>query len=230
MGMLLCSPLKFGIYIQYVLCHSYIIFYKKIFIFYVNSIQYEVEIIIWLCSYIKEIYVFFKTFVFLLSHFLVNISTTNIDKVDSILFPQRWTNSDKHTLTQFSSPTKYQCWNNIASSTLINVILSMLFQHCFANVETTPINIPQLHFHFQPNIIVETMLVNVDDDQRRFNVDSTLICLLGSGCFCCVESVALELHAFTSVSHKQHGLLVEVKEKCWLILTLWPDGTYRLIK
>ena len=29
MGMLLCSPLKFGIYIQYVLCHSYIIFYKK---------------------------------------------------------------------------------------------------------------------------------------------------------------------------------------------------------
>ena len=197
MAVLLCSPLKFGIYIEYVLCHSYIIFYKKKIIFYVNSIQYEVETIIWLCSYIKEIYVFFKTFVLLLSHFLVNISTTNIDKVDSILFSQRWSSSGKHTLTQFSSPTN-QCWNNIGSSTLINVILSMLFQHRFANVEATPINIPQLHFNFQPNINVETLLMNVDDNQRRFNVDSKLICLLGSDCFCCVESVALELHAFTS--------------------------------
>ena len=54
----------------------------------------------------------------------------------------------------------------------------MLFQRCFANVETTSINVRRLNFHFQPNINVETTLMNVDD-QRCFNVDSTLMCLLG---------------------------------------------------
>ena len=38
-------------------------------------------------------------FVFLLSHFLANISPTNIDKAVSVLFSQR-RNADKHTLTQ----------------------------------------------------------------------------------------------------------------------------------
>ena len=106
----------------------------------------------------------------------------------------------------------------------IDVILSMLFQRCFVNVETMSINIRRLNFHFQPNFNVETTLVhrrwtdvtnsidvvstlfcqrwnnvnkcasaqlscstkyqrwnNVDnvDDQRCFNVDSTLVCLLG---------------------------------------------------
>ena len=60
----------------------------------------------------------------------------------------------------------------------IDVILSTLFQRCFLNVETTSKNVRRLNFHFQPNINVETTLMNVDD-QRCFNVDSTLMCLLG---------------------------------------------------
>ena len=39
-------------------------------------------------------------FVLLLSHFVVNISTTNIDKVVSMLFCQRRSNADEHKLTQ----------------------------------------------------------------------------------------------------------------------------------
>ena len=39
-------------------------------------------------------------FVFLLSHLGVNISTTNIDKAFSVVFSQRQSNADKHTLTQ----------------------------------------------------------------------------------------------------------------------------------
>ena len=39
-------------------------------------------------------------FVFLLSHSVVNISTTNIGKVVSMLFSQRQSNDDEHTLTQ----------------------------------------------------------------------------------------------------------------------------------
>ena len=39
-------------------------------------------------------------FVLLLSHFVVNINTTNIDKVVSMVFSQRRSNTDEHTLTQ----------------------------------------------------------------------------------------------------------------------------------
>ena len=39
-------------------------------------------------------------FVLLLSHFLVNISTANIDEVVPMLFCQRRSNTDEHTLTQ----------------------------------------------------------------------------------------------------------------------------------
>ena len=60
----------------------------------------------------------------------------------------------------------------------IAVILSTLFPRCFVNVETTSINVRRLNFHFQPNINVETTSMN-GDDQHCFNVDSTLMCLLG---------------------------------------------------
>ena len=56
----------------------------------------------------------------------------------------------------------------------------MMFQSCYVNVETTSINVRRLNFHFQPNIYVETTLMNVDD-QRCFNFDSRLMCLLGNG-------------------------------------------------
>ena len=39
-------------------------------------------------------------FVLLLSHFVVNIGTANIEKVISMLFSQRRSNADEHTLTQ----------------------------------------------------------------------------------------------------------------------------------
>ena len=54
----------------------------------------------------------------------------------------------------------------------INVV-----SRCFVYVETTSINIRRLNFHFQPNINVETTLMNVDD-QRCFDVDTMLMCLL----------------------------------------------------
>ena len=41
-------------------------------------------------------------FVLLLSHFLVNISTANIEKVVSMLFSRRRSNTDEYTLAQFS--------------------------------------------------------------------------------------------------------------------------------
>ena len=39
-------------------------------------------------------------FVFLLSHLVVNISTTNIDKAVSVVLSERPSNADKPTLTQ----------------------------------------------------------------------------------------------------------------------------------
>ena len=40
------------------------------------------------------------SFVLLLSHFVANISTTNIDNVVSMLFSQCRSNADEHTLIQ----------------------------------------------------------------------------------------------------------------------------------
>ena len=96
-----------------------------------------------------------------------------------MLFSQRRINVDEHTLIQLLFLTKYQRWNNILHRHWIDVILSMLFQRCFVNVETTSINVRRLNFHFQPNINVETTLMNVDN-HRCFKVDSTMMCLLGS--------------------------------------------------
>ena len=116
------------------------------------------------------IYTWKLNFFLLLSHIPVNLSITSIDKVVSMLFSQhRWTCVYSTFLFNLISTLK-QHW--------INVTLSKLLQRCFLNVETTSISIRRLNFHFQPNINVETMLMNVDD-QLCFNVDSTLMCLLG---------------------------------------------------
>ena len=91
-------------------------------------------------------------FALLLSHFLVNLSTRNIDKIVSVLFSQhQWTCVDSTFLFNPILMLK-QDW-------VIN-IESRLFQRCFVNVETTSINIRSLNFHFQPNFNVETMLVH----------------------------------------------------------------------
>ena len=86
------------------------------------------------------------------------------------LFFQRWNNVDKLTSAQLLFSSQYQRWNNVGSSVLnrhnsIDIISSL-----FGTAETTSMNIRRLNFHLQPNINVETMLNNVDD-QRCFNVD-----------------------------------------------------------
>ena len=58
------------------------------------------------------------SFVLLLRQFLMNITTTNIDKVVSMRFSQRRSEANEYTLTQLSFSTQYQRWNNIGSSTL----------------------------------------------------------------------------------------------------------------
>ena len=61
-----------------------------------------------------------------------------------------WFNFHFHTNINVETTSGHQYW--------IVVILQMVFQSCFVNVETTPINMSQLNFHFQPNFNVETTL------------------------------------------------------------------------
>ena len=80
-----------------------------------------------------------KIFLLLMSHFLVDISTINIDKVGSKLFSQRWSNADEHALTQLSFITKYHCLSNVDTSKLnrpnsFNVV-STLFGQPWNNVD-----------------------------------------------------------------------------------------------
>ena len=95
---------------------------------------------------------------------LSTLNQRNSFNVVSTLFYQRWNNVDKHTSAQLSFSTKFQRWN-IFYRRWIYVILSTLFQRCFANVETTSINVRRLNFHFQPNINVKTTLMNVDNQR-----------------------------------------------------------------
>ena len=117
--------------------NSYTIFYTK-FIFYVNSLQYDhlitVETIMITFLHKRDMFYTCKlNFILLLSHSLVNISTTNITEVASMLFSQCQRNAKEHTLTQLSFSAKYQCRNNIGSSTLnrnnsFNVVSTLLCQ------------------------------------------------------------------------------------------------------
>ena len=129
------------------------------------------------------IYNWKRNFVLLLSHVLVNLSTTNIDKVASMLFSQHgWTWVDSTFLFNLISTLKQNWVINVETTSRnicrlnfhfqsnfnvettlvhrrwIDVILSTLFQCCFANVETTSIIVRRLNFHFQPNINVETLM------------------------------------------------------------------------
>ena len=110
--------------------------------------------------------------------FQSTLNQRNSINVVSTLFCQSWNNVDKHTSAQLSFSIKFQRWNNVGSSTLnrrnsINVV-SMLFCQRWNNVDKCT----SAQLSFQRNINVETTLMNVDD-QRCFNVDWTLMCLLG---------------------------------------------------
>ena len=135
----------------------------------------------------------------LLSHFLVNIGKCNfysqpninvettlghrhwIDVILSVLFRPCFLNVETTSINIRRLKFHFQPNLNVVITLFhrrwIDVILLTLFQHCFVNVETTSKNVRRLNFHFQPNTNFETTLMNVDD-QRCFNVDSTLMCLL----------------------------------------------------
>ena len=65
--------------------------------------------------------------------------------------------------------------------------LTKLFQCFFLNVETTPMNIRWFSFHFQPNIHVETTLVN------RHWID-IILSMLFQRCFVNVETTSINIH------------------------------------
>ena len=115
----------------------------------------------------------------------------------------------------------------------IDVILSTLFQRCFVNVETTSINVRRLNFHFQPNINVETTSMNVDD-QRCFNVDSTLMCLLGhaSDCWTIVPATSEQLCQQllkNSGSHCWGIMQVTVEQSCHWLLNNRASGCWTIV-
>ena len=118
----------------------------------------------------------------------MNVETTLdhwrwIDIILLILFQRCFVNVETTSINirrlNFHFQPNFNVETTLVHRRWIDVILSTLFQRCFANVETTSINVRRLNFHFQPNINVETTLMNVDD-QRCFNVDSTLMCFLFS--------------------------------------------------
>ena len=78
----------------------------------------------------------FTLLLMLLNHFLVKISTANIDKVIKMLFSQRWSNANEDTLlTQFSFSTKSRAETTMVHRRWIGVILSTLFCQRWNNVD-----------------------------------------------------------------------------------------------
>ena len=108
-------------------------------------------------------------------HWVINIESTQLYQR---CFVNVKTTSINKSRLNFHCQSNFNVESKLIHRRWIDVILSELLQRCFVNVETTSINVRWLNFHFQPNINVETTLMNVDD-QRCFNVDSTLMCLLG---------------------------------------------------
>ena len=110
----------------------------------------------------------------------------------------------------------------------INVTLSTLFQRNSINVASTLfcqrwktlINVRRLNFHFQPNINAETTLMKLDD-QRCFNVDSTLMCLLGE----CNMCLCLCVFVFACVC--VCDIKSEYQQK--IPLCVRPHKTWRLV-
>ena len=100
--------------IPYFLCNSYTIFYTR-FIYNLNFIQYSYLII----DYSNLIMFFYKRNMFYtwkpnfglsLSHFLVNFTTTNIDKIISLLLAQRWWTHVDSTFIFNQTSTLKQHW------------------------------------------------------------------------------------------------------------------------
>ena len=101
-------------------------FTQNLFIFYVNSIQYNhlitVETIIWLCSYIREIYVLYlKIFCFV---------------VEPLSSKHQNNKSWQSCFNAVFSTSKQRQWADVDSTFLFNQILT-LKQHLVINIEST---------------------------------------------------------------------------------------------
>ena len=108
-----------------------------------------------------------------------------MDVILSMLFQRCFVNMETTSINirrlNFHAQPNFNVETTLVHWHWIDAILSTLFQRCFANVETTSKNVRRLIFYFQSNTNIETRLMNVDD-QRSFNIDSTLMCLLGMSC------------------------------------------------
>ena len=127
-------------------------------------------------------------FVLFLSHFLVNISTDQWSNWQSCFnaVSQRRSNADEHMSFNFNSQPNINVETTLGHWHWIDVILSMLFQRCFVNVETTSTNIRRFNFQFQPNFNVETTLVH----RRWINV---ILSTLLQRCFANVETTSINV-------------------------------------
>ena len=99
----------------------------------------------------------------------------------------------------------------------INVILSMLFQRCFINVETTSINIRWLNFHFQPTFNIETTLF-----YRRW-ID-VILSTLFQRCFANVETTSINDVDSTFFFNQ-----ISASKQCWWTLTIKIFSTLTLV-
>ena len=86
----------------------------------------------------------------------------------------------------------------------VQQIWSKLFQCCFLNAETTPMN--KLNFHFQPNIKVETTLIY----RRWINV---ILWMLFQRCFINVETMSINIRPL--IFHFQPSLNIETTLFYW---------------
>ena len=136
-----------------------------------------------------------------LSHCLVNIDTTHIEKkIVSMLFSQFRSNVNKHKLTQHSFSTKYRHWNNFGLSTLNQRNFFNTVSR-FCQYWNSFDKIHRLNFDFQPNINVETF------DRRRW-IDVTLSTLFQRS-FANFETVSINVCRLNF--HFQPKIKVEIK-------------------
>ena len=110
--------------------------------------------------------------------FLTNYECWKNIRSSTLMFKRCFVNVETTSINIRQLNFRFQPDFNVETTLVDRRWIDVMLSTLFGNVETTSINERRLNFHFQPNINVETTLTNVDD-QRCFNVESTLMCLLG---------------------------------------------------
>ena len=129
-----------------------------------------------------------------------NIETTwgHQHWINATLFCQHWNNVDKHTSAQLSFSIKFQRWNNVGSSTLnrrnsINFVSKLFCQHWNNVDKCTSAQLSILTKYQRWNKVHKRWWSSC------FNVDSTLICLLGYDVYIYIY-VFVKSYFFSSIS------------------------------